>query len=134
MKSNLSLLLPTTIILLLIPHVFLYSRPVALQPDTTYQTGVQIVISSSYANTTSNAYSIPYTSVMSTTSLNASLGIYGLNFYMINGAFGWKMYVASVSTSNINIQIAVYSAASSIYYLKVCYIISSNTDIDMNYV
>lgn len=133
MKSNLSFLL-LSIISLLTPIIFTYSRPVALQPDSTYQTGVQVIFSSSYTSTTENAYSIPYTSIMTTTSLNASLGIYGMNFQMINGVFGWKLYVASVTPSSLNIQIAVFSSSSAISYLKLCYIISSNTDIDMNYV
>ncbi len=76
---NIQLSLPI-IIIMLAPSVLTYSRPVALQPDSSYQTGLQIILTSTYANTTENVYSIPYTSAMMTTSLNASLGIYGTNF------------------------------------------------------
>jgi hypothetical protein len=110
------------------------SYPLALQPDTTYQTGTQIVITSNFASTTEQIFSIPYVSVMTTSSLNATLGIYGINYYLNGTTFGWKLYIASLTSSNLNIHLAVFSTLSPIYYLKLCYLISSRPDLDINYV
>jgi hypothetical protein len=117
------------LILALIPSVLLLSYPIALQPDTTYQTGTQIIITSAYTNTSEQVFSIPYVSVMTTSSLNASLGIYGVNYYMISTTFGWKLFVASITSSNINVHLSVASAASSIYYLKLSFLVSSKADL-----
>lgn len=133
MKSKFTIL-ATLLILSLFPTASSYSRPIARQPDSTYQTGVQTILSTAFTSTAEVAYSIPYTSVMTTSSLNASLGIYGVSYQMISGSFGWKHYVSSITTSTLSVHAAVFSAASSIYYLKLCYIITSNTNIDMNYV
>lgn len=130
-KQTFQLILVSSL-LLAIAHSL--SKPIALQPDTTYQTGVQTIITTNFTSTAEVVYNIPYTSVMTTSSLNASLGIYGLNYYMINKVFGWKYFVSSLTNVDIIIHLSVYTANSPLYYLKLCYIISSNPDIDMSYV
>lgn len=134
MRNKLSSVYAYFVILCLIPTVLLLSNPIALQPDRTYQTGTYVIITSNFSNTAQQTFSIPYTSVMTTTSLNATLGIYGVNYYMIGGVFGWKLFVASVTASDISVHLSVFSSSSSIYYLKLCYLISSKTEIDINYV
>jgi hypothetical protein len=134
MKLKQSIMLQSLLIAAVLPLVLLSSRPIALQPDTTYQTGTQIILSSNFAFTAEQVFNIPYVSVMTTSSLNASLAIYGVDYYMVSGVFGWKLYVASLTSSNLIIHLSVFSATSPLYYLKLCYIISSNPDIDINYV
>jgi hypothetical protein len=134
MRKASSIAINLVLIAAIIPYVLLLSYPTALQPDTTYQTGISIVISSYYANTTYQVFAIPYVSVMTTSSLNASLGIYGVDHLMISTSFGWNLLVASVTTSNVIIHLSVVSATNYISYLKLCYMINSNTNIDMNFV
>lgn len=110
------------------------SRPIAIQPDLTYQTGVQIIINSNYASTVYQAFTVPYVSVMSTASLNGSLGIMDVKYYMVSNVFGWRMYIASLTSSVLTIHISVLNPSSSLYLLRVCYFISSNPDLDMGYV
>jgi len=81
-------------ILLLLQYIqigFGLSRPLAVQPDSTYQTGVQIIFSTTFISLTDVAFSVPYTTVMSTSSVNASLAIMGIQYQLINNQFGWKM-------------------------------------------
>lgn len=71
---------------------------------------------------------------MTTPSVNATLGIYGINFYMTSQTFGWNMRVSSVSTTTLTIQLYVYSSPNYLNYLKLCYLVSSNPYIDVNFV
>jgi hypothetical protein len=52
--------------------------PTPYQPDSTYQTGIVVVVTSQLKNTLT--YTISYNWAMSTSSLNASLGIVGIDF------------------------------------------------------
>jgi hypothetical protein len=128
---QLYLLISITIIL---PITNGQSYPTALQPDRTYQTGVSIVFTTTFSSITSKVFFIPYTSILTTPSANATLGIYGINFYMVSQTYGWNMRVSSVSTTALTIQLYVYSASSYMSYLKLCYLVSSNPYIDMNFV
>lgn len=71
---------------------------------------------------------------MTTASLNATLGIYGIQYYTIGTAFGWKMYVASLTSSTLVVQLAVAFSASPIYYLKLCYLVSAKPELDIAYI
>lgn len=122
------------IFLALLPPAVFLSFPFARQPDTTYQTGTQIVITSTFNSITETVFSIPYTKVMTTTSLNATLGLYGINYYTVGTAFGWKLYVASLTSSNVIVHLAVFATTSPIYYLKLCYLISAKPELDIAYV
>ena len=122
------------IILLLHPYCTPLSWPVALQPDATYQTGVLTVISTNFSSTAAQAFNMSYTNIMSTSSLNASIGIYGIDFYMVKQVFGWSLGISTLSTTNFMLYIYVNSALSRVSSLKICYIVSNNPYIDMNYV
>ena len=113
------------LIVMFIPSGLALSFPLASQPDSSYQTGVQVIFTSNFTSTTEVIYSIPYTSVMNTSSLNASLAIYGIGYYTVSTAFGWKLYVGSVTASNVMVHLAVFATGSPIRYLRVCYLISS---------
>ena len=54
------------------------SYPTPIQPDPTFQTGIVTVLSSSL--TGSNTYTVSYNFIMATSSLNASIGIYSLDY------------------------------------------------------
>jgi hypothetical protein len=54
------------------------SYPTPIQPDPTFQTGIVTVLSSSL--TGSNTYTVSYNFMMATSSLNASIGIYSLDY------------------------------------------------------
>lgn len=110
------------------------SYPIARQPDTSYQTGTQVILSTNFASTTEQAFTIPYFNVMTTASLNATLGIYGIRYYTVGTDFGWKMYVASLTSSTVIVHLAVFSSSSPIYYLKLCYLISAKPELDIAYV
>lgn len=110
------------------------SYPNALQPDTTYQTGTQVLLSSTFTSTTEQVFTIPYLNVMTTASLNATLGIYGIHYYTVGTTFGWKIYVASLTSSTVVVHLAVSYSTSPIYYLKLCYLISSKPELDIAYV
>lgn len=118
----------------ILPFTHCASYPIALQPDTSYQTGVQIIFTTAFSSTTNQFFFIPYTSIMTTPSVNATLGIYGINFYMTSQTFGWNMRVSSVSTTTLTIQLYVYSSPNYLNYLKLCYLVSSNPYIDVNFV
>jgi hypothetical protein len=122
------------IILALLHAAVSLSYPIALQPDTTYQTGTQVIVSSSFTSTSETVFSIPYINVMTTASLNATLGIYGINYYTVGTVFGWKLFVASLTSSSVIVHLAVFAAASPIYYLKLCYLISAKPELDIAYV
>ena len=101
MKLKHTSLIQYLLFLAILPSAILLSRPVALQPDTTYQTGTQTILSSNFTSTTNQVFAIPYVSIMTTSSLNASLGIYGVKYYMINQAFGWRLFVSSLTSSDL---------------------------------
>ena len=88
------------------------SRPIAVQPDLTYQTGVQIIVSTNYNSLTDLAIGVPYATVMSTSSVNASLAIMGTRYYLNNDQFGWKMSIGSVTTTSLSIHLSITSAFS----------------------
>jgi hypothetical protein len=120
---NISLLL----LIYSIQLAYSLSRPIAIQPDPTYQTGVQILFNSNFNSLTTVAFGVPFNTAMPTSSLNASLGIMGTKYYMISNVFGWKMSVGSVSINSLSIDIKVISTASYLFYMKISYLVSCNT-------
>jgi hypothetical protein len=119
---------------LLLVGVDAWSRPTAIQPDPTYLTGSKTLITASMTSTSPVVYGITYPWTMPTLSLNASLAIMGVNFYMKTAQFGWRMNILSLSDSALALQISVKHKDSPLYYLRVCYMVSYNSYIDMNYV
>jgi hypothetical protein len=69
----------------------------AMQPDSTYQTGIVTVISSTLGS--SLTYTLNYNWGMSTSSLNASLGVVGMNLRTANAMHGFRMRVISLNQS-----------------------------------
>jgi hypothetical protein len=83
----------------LLTRVFLGAvvLPTAMQPDSTYQTGIVTVISSTLGS--SLTYTLNYNWGMSTSSLNASLGVVGMNLRTANAMHGFRMRVISLNQS-----------------------------------
>lgn len=71
--------------------------PTAIQPDSTYQTGIVTVLSSALGG--SLTYTLNYNWGMSTSSLNASLGVVGMNLRTANSRHGFRMRVISLNQS-----------------------------------
>jgi hypothetical protein len=102
-----------------------------IQPDPTYQTGVQTIITSSMGG--SGVYTISYNWAMSTNSLNASLGIVGTSFVTKDTKHGWQQFVISLSDSALMVRVDVYNSNDAIKYLKVCYLVSYSLFLDIGY-
>lgn len=81
------------------------SVPTPIQPDPTYQTGISTVLSSKLS--WSNTYTISYNSIMSTSSLNASFGIYGIDYDQRNKKHGFRTSIASLDSSSMQIYVKV---------------------------
>ena len=108
------------------------TTPLGIQPDPTYQTGLQTIIS---ANTGSGGiYTISYNWPMATNSLNASLGIAGTTFATKDNRHGWQQFVTSLSSTALIVQVNVYNNNDGISYLKVCYLVSYSVFLDIGYV
>lgn len=109
------------------------SRPIAVQPDPSYQTGVQIIVSANFASTTFVAIGVPFATGMSTSSLNASLAIMGTKYYMNSDQFGWKMSIGSVTASSLSVHLQITSSLSTLFYMKISFLVSSNSQLDMSF-
>lgn len=127
-------LLPFLILFFYYPYCTPLSWPVALQPDVTYQTGIITVVSTNFSSTSVQAFNLSYANNMLTSSLDAAIGIYGIDFYMNKQVFGWSLSISTLSATNFMLHAYVSSALSRISSLKICYIVSNNPYIDMNYV
>ena len=79
--SNISALM-AIIILSLIPQSIEISRPTAIVPDFTYTTGTAQLINSNWGSTSPTNFLVDYQTTMSTPSLNGTLGIMGINYYI----------------------------------------------------
>lgn len=86
-----------TVALLLTCSLCAVVTPTPIQPDPTYQTGLVTVISSELKNFL--LYTVNYNWAMSTSSLNASLGIVGMNLRTASTKYGFRMKVISLNQS-----------------------------------
>lgn len=110
------------------------SKPTAIVPDPTYQTGVTTLITSNFSNTSPFNFQINYFAAMSTSSVNATLGIMGVKYYMQGNQFGWRMNTLSVNETAIVIQFYVKKNSNPIFYLRICYMISYNPFLELSWI
>jgi len=121
---------------ILLTHIFATqnSTPLALQPDPTYLTGTSTLITTNMNSTSPIQYTLNYPWMMSTASLNGSLGIIGVDYYMKGIQFGWNLGIVSLNNLTIVVQASVYNNNSLLYYLNICYMVTYNSYLDLNYV
>ena len=123
---------PISLLLLLAHPIFAaYSTPIGIQPDPTYQTGIASIITSSL--TSSSTYTITFNFMMATSSLNASLGIYSIDYNQRNRKHGFKMLITSVTSSTMEVYVEVVSNNEPINILRVSYLVSYSPFLDINY-
>ena len=131
--SNISALM-AIIILSLIPQSIEISRPTAIVPDFTYTTGTAQLINSNWGSTSPTNFLVNYQTTMSTASLNGTLGIMGINYYIKGNNWGWRMSIASIGQSSMNILLNVRNNNNPIFYLRICYFVTYNSLLDASYV
>jgi hypothetical protein len=128
--------LPTLMVVLtlaiFIPCGWTLSKP-TVTPDPSYTTGTTQLVNANWGSTSPTNFLVNYQTTMSTTSLNASLGIMGINYYIKAGQWGWRLSIVSVAQSSLNLFLNVKSNNNPIYYLRICYFVTSNTLLDVNW-
>jgi hypothetical protein len=118
-------------ILLLHPALCAFSLPIAIQPDPTYQTGIVTVLSSSLG--WSNTYTLTFGSMMATSSLNASIGIYGIDYNQRNRKHGFRTSITSVNSTSLRLYVQVNNNNEPLNMLTVSYLVSYSPFLDINY-
>ena len=83
------------------------SLPTAIQPDLTFKTGIFTVFSSFLA--WSNTYTVTFGTTMATPSLNASIGIFGINYNQRSKKHGFKTSIVSVTSSDMQLYVQAYN-------------------------
>jgi hypothetical protein len=127
LRVSITLLLTLSFI---VPTVRTLSFPIAV-PDPTYTTGTAQLITASYSSTTNTSFPVTFATTMSTPSLNASLGIMGINYDIRSSRWGWRITIASVLQSSLSVLISVSDSSNPIYSLRICYFVTYNTLIDV---
>lgn len=110
------------------------STPIATQPDPTYLTGMATLITSNMGSTSPVLYTLTYPWTMSTASLNGTLGIVGVNYYISGYQFGWNLGIVSLTALTMVVQVKVYHNYNPLFYLNICYMVTYNSYLDTNYV
>jgi hypothetical protein len=108
-----------------------WSYPTPSQPDPTYQTGIVTLLSSALSG--SGTYMAGYNFVMSTPSLNASLGIFGIDYSQRQNKFGFRMSIASLTSSSLNVYVRAFDSSDPIKVLKISYLVSYSPYLEINY-
>jgi hypothetical protein len=110
-----------------------YSKPTAVL-DPSYTTGTSVLVTSNWGNTSPTNFLVNYQTTMSTSSLNATLGVMGVNYYIKGTQWGWRLSIASLTQSSLNVLVNVKNYNNPIYYLKICYFVTDNTLLDINWI
>jgi len=118
----------------IIPAAYTASKPFAIQPDPTYLTGTKTLFTTNMGSTSNVIYSVTYPWILSTSSLNATLSIMGVNFYLKGNQFGWRMSIISLTTSSMAFQVSVNNNNNPLFYLRIGYLVSWNSYLDLNFV
>lgn len=129
-----SLLIVVLVVCLFPQATYNWSMPIGIVPDPTYTTGTFRLVNSNWGSTSASNFLVSFQTTMSTSSLNASLGVMGINYYIKGSAWGWRMTIPSVTASSMNVLLSVKDSNNPIYYLRICYFVTSNTLLDVNYV
>jgi hypothetical protein len=129
-----SLLIVIVIVCLFPQATHNWSMPIGITPDPTYTTGTFRMVNSNWGSTSPSNFLVNFQTTMSTSSLNASLGVMGINYYIKGKDWGWRMTIPSVSTSSMNVLLNVKNGNNPIYFLRICYFVTSNPFLDSNYV
>jgi hypothetical protein len=121
----------------LLPLAFLLQNTEALSlptamADPTYTTGTSVLVSANWSNTSPTSFTASFQTTMSTSSLNATLGIMGVSYYLKGSSWGWQMSVVSVLQTSLSILLNVVDSSNPIYYLKICFFVTYNTLLDVN--
>ncbi len=127
---------PLQLFLLISGPIFLasaLSMPTAIT-DPTYTTGTSTIISSNWGTTTPTSFSFNYQTTMSTSSLNGTLGVIGIDSYIRPSQWGWRMSILSLSQTSLTLNLNVKNSYSPILYLQICYLVTSNTLLELNWV
>ena len=109
-----------------------WSYPTPIQPDLTYQTGIVTLYTGSL--TGSGVYTLNYNFAMTTSSLNGSLGIVGLDYRQNNKRHGFRMNIASMNNSAMQVYLEANYNREPIYLMKVSYLASYSPYLDVNYI
>lgn len=123
--------LPLLLLLLLLPLSTPLSRPTA-QLDPTYLTGTATLISSNWTNTAPTNFVVTYPTIMATSSLNGSVGVMDIGFYMANGQWGWRLVIASLNQSGMSLQLNNKNGSNCLFNLKISFLASYNSLLDIN--
>lgn len=109
------------------------SKPTAVL-DPSYTTGTTVLVTSNWGNTSPSNFLVNYQTTMSTSSLNATLGIMGVNYYIKGTQWGWRMSIASITASSLNVLLNVKNYNNPIYYLRICYFVTYSSLLDISWV
>jgi hypothetical protein len=129
-----SMLIVTLLVCFFPRATYNYSMPIGITPDPTYTTGTFRLVNANWGNTSPSNFLVNYQTTMSTSSLNASLGVMGINYYIKGSTWGWRMTVASLTASSMNVLLNVKDNNNPIYYLRICYFVTYNTLLDVSWV
>ncbi len=110
---------------------FSNALPNPIQPDPTYQTGIISILSSQLKS--SLTYTVSYNWAMSTSSLNASLGVVGIDLQTQYPRHGFRMMIMSLNKSALIMYVAVKYDKSPLNILKISYLVSYNPYFDIGY-
>jgi hypothetical protein len=94
-----------SLLFLIVPFSTSLSSMIIVSPNNQFQTGIVCAICSpsDALGTSSTVYSFPYVYVMSTPSLNASIGILSSKFQASGNQFGWRLKVGTISATQMSI-------------------------------
>lgn len=101
----------------------------------TYTSGIATLISSpsNKVNSAGNTLSITFGTPAPSSSLNASVGVITNYFDLRGPPFGWKLVVASVSSTGMMVTFTTNSITNYIRLLSVCYMVNWNAHLNLNY-
>ena len=71
---------------------------------------------------------------MTTSSLNATIGIMGIHYSLRDAQMGWTLHVVSLTDSGMTLRLAVHNNNNPIYFLTVCYLVSQSPLLDINFI
>ena len=80
-----------------------------------------------------NTYTVNYNFAMSTSSLNASLGIFGIDYRQNKKRHGFRMNIVSLNSSAMQVFLRVNNNQDPLYTLKISFLVSYSPLIDIHY-
>ena len=108
--------------------------PTAIVPDPTMRTAHTTLLSSRLNSESYRYYGVSYPTTMTTPSLDCALGITGIDYWIKNTALGWEMGVVTLDATSLTVQIRVRKNSNPVDYLRICYMVSSSTYLEIAYI